>query len=213
MRIKREQLQLYLVMGSQNSFDEPAHVLKAAIEGGVTLFQFREKGEHAKKGAERKQLARQLQVICKQHGVPFIVNDDVELAIELDADGVHIGQDDGNPEEVRKKIGDKILGISTHSVEEAKAAVAQGADYIGVGPMYHTVTKADIEEVRGPIVIQEIRAAGISLPLVGIGGITSERITAIIEAGADGVALISAISKSENPKLVAEACAGKMFLR
>jgi len=193
---QRESLQLYFVMGSTNCLKNPREVLTEAIKGGITMFQFREKGEESLVGKDKRNLATDLQAICQEHGIPFIVNDDVELALSIGADGVHIGQDDGDIETIRNLVGKKILGISTHNVEEAKAALKLGADYIGVGPMYETLTKKDIQRVRGPKVIEEIRAAGIHLPLVGIGGICSGRVKEIAQRGADGIAVISAISKA-----------------
>ncbi len=201
----KEALRLYFVMGSANcSGRDPRNVLKESIEGGVSFFQFREKGDGCLVGDERHALALDLKTICHENGVPFIVNDDVELSLDVDADGVHIGQEDGSVEEVRRLIGDKILGVSTHNVEEARAAVRVGADYIGVGPMFMTKTKADIEEVRGPVVIRSIREAGYEVPLVGIGGIQVANAHEVMEAGADGVAVISGISEAESPCVAAK---------
>lgn len=200
----KEKLKLYFVMGSVNCLKDPAEVLQEAILGGITLFQFREKGDGAKTGIEKIEFAKKLQAICKQHDIPFIVNDDVDLALEIDADGVHIGQEDEDPLKVRKKIGSKILGISAHNLEEAKKAIEQGADYLGVGPMYFTSTKTDIREVKGPDVIKIIRMNNIHLPIVGIGGIKQNLARNVIKAGADGVAVISAISQSADPKLAAK---------
>lgn len=199
MNILREHMQVYFVMGSNNCDRNPEVVLKEALEAGVTCFQYREKGEGAKLGIEKLELGTRLKELCNEYEVPFIVNDDVELAIQLDADGVHIGQEDGNITSIREKIGnEKIVGVSTHNVEEALRAVELGADYIGVGPMYFTSTKKDIEEVKGPSVITAIREAGVTLPIVGIGGINTFNVKEVMEAGADGVAVISAISKAEN---------------
>jgi thiamine-phosphate pyrophosphorylase len=196
----REQLALYFVMGSPNCKAEPEKVAEEAMKGGVTIFQFREKGTGSLEGEEKKRLAKALQDVCKKHGVPFIVNDDVDLAIEIEADGVHIGQEDEQIEHVRKKIGNKILGVSVHNVEEAKHAQALGADYLGVGPIFHTTTKEDIREVSGPFVIQAIRDEGLTIPLVGIGGINAQNAHEVIQAGGDGVAVISAISLQESPE-------------
>lgn len=196
----RRKLQIYFVMGSNNCLKDPEIVLQEAIDGGVTLFQFREKGIGAKEGSEKIQLAKKLQAICKQNGVPFIVNDDLELALEIDADGIHIGQEDEDPRKVREMIGDRILGISAHNLDEAYKAIEQGANYLGVGPMYETVTKKDIREVKGPEVITEMRKNNLTIPIVGIGGIQKDLIKPVIDAGADGIAVISAVSKSEDPK-------------
>lgn len=184
-------------MGSTNCRKDPRIVLKEAIQGGITMFQFREKGEGSLVGEEKVRLAKELKAICHEQQIPFIVNDDVELALLIDADGLHIGQADGDLKKARQKMKSKILGISTHNVEEAEVAAAIGADYIGVGPMYETKTKKDIQEVKGPSVIEEIRESGVHLPLVAIGGITKGRIAEIAQKGADGIAVISAISQAD----------------
>ncbi|PFA62183.1 thiamine phosphate synthase [Bacillus sp. AFS015802] len=188
-------LKLYFVMGSQNCERSPARVLEEALSGGITMYQFREKGGSCLKGKPMMELALELQHLCQKYSVPFIINDDVELALLLDADGVHIGQEDESVEGVREKIGHKFLGVSAHNVEEARLALESGADYLGVGPMFYTTTKIDCRIVKGPKVIESIRAKGIHLPLVGIGGIHSGNVHEVMEAGADGVAVVSAISK------------------
>lgn len=191
----RRAMQVYLVMGSVNTTHDPVEVLRQAIAGGITLFQFREKGTGALSGEDRLALAMRLREVCSQHGVPFIVNDDVELAVTVEADGVHVGQDDADAALVRARIGDgQMLGVSAHSVMEARRAVQAGADYLGVGPMYPTRSKADAHAVLGPAGVAEPRAAGIAVPIVGIGGITPDTTAAVMAAGADGVAVISAIA-------------------
>ncbi|MGD6992817.1 thiamine phosphate synthase [Sutcliffiella horikoshii] len=196
--MKREWLNLYFVMGSTDCDGrDPRVVLQEAINGGVSFFQFREKGHGAKVGMEKRKLAWELKEICKRHDIPFIVNDDIELALEVEADGVHIGQEDTPFSMVAERLTpEMIIGVSCHTVEEASAAVDDGADYIGVGPMYFTTTKNDIREVKGPEVIREIRHAGLTVPIVGIGGIDAGNALDVLEAGADGVAVISAISKA-----------------
>jgi len=206
----RDLLPLYFVMGSPNCGRDPRHVLREAIQGGVTLFQFREKGIGCLGDLEKRELAKDLQKICREYSIPFIVNDDVGLAMELDADGVHIGQEDRSIEVVRKMIGNKILGVSAHTVEEAEVAVAKGADYLGVGPMYHTTTKLDTRQVQGPELIRKIRNAGITIPIVGIGGISSTSVKIVIHHGADGVAIISAISQADSPRIAAQHLMSKM---
>lgn len=191
-------LQVYFIMGSNNCMKDPLAVLKEALDGGVTLFQFREKGEGALTGERRLQFAKEVQALCKEYDVPFIVNDDVELAIELDADGVHVGQDDEGITSVREKMGDKIIGVSTHTIEEARWAIENGADYLGVGPIFPTSTKKDTKAVQGTKGLAHFREQGIAIPIVGIGGITIENTASVIEAGADGVSVISAISLSES---------------
>lgn len=196
----RDLLNVYFIMGSVNCKKDPAAVLQQAIDGGVTLFQFREKGKGSLTGEAKKQLAMSLQSVCKAAGVPFIVNDDIELAIALDADGVHIGQEDESADRVRDKMGDKILGVSTHTVEEAELAIKQGADYLGVGPIFPTWTKPDAEKPQGFLYLQELREKGFRIPIVGIGGIDTINAASVIGAGADGVSVISAISNSDSPR-------------
>ncbi|MBD8067751.1 thiamine phosphate synthase [Bacillus sp. PS06] len=190
----KDMLSLYFVMGSPNCARDPRQVLRESLDGGVTLFQFREKGNGALQGEEKRQLAMELQLICKEKNVPFIINDDVDLAIELQADGVHIGQEDEPIGSVKKKIGSMLLGVSAHNIEEAIVAIEKGADYLGVGPMYETKTKADARDVMGPLMVKKMREEGIEIPIVGIGGITQDNAKEVIEAGADGVAVVSAIS-------------------
>ena len=118
-----------------------------------------------------KELAEECQALCQQYNVPFIVNDDVEFALELDADGVHIGQQDGVVAEVRAKIGrDKVLGVSAHTLNDALAASDAGANYVGIGPIYETTTKPDAESVVGPELISQVVRELPGLPVVGIGG-------------------------------------------
>ncbi|WIG42371.1 thiamine phosphate synthase [Bacillus toyonensis] len=191
-------LQVYFIMGSNNCMKDPLAILKEALDGGVTLFQFREKGEGTLTGEDRVRFAKKLQALCKEYGVPFIVNDDVELAVELDADGVHVGQDDEGITSVREKMGDKIIGVSTYTIEEAKWAIENGADYLGVGPIFPTSTKKDTKAVQGTKGLAHFREQGITVPIVGIGGITIENTAAVIEAGADGVSVISAISLADS---------------
>lgn len=181
-------------MGSVNA-EHPLSVLEDALRGGVTCFQLREKGIKALQGNEKKAFAQSCQRLCAQYGVPFIVNDDVELAIEINADGVHVGQDDTSAVEVRKKIGPTtLLGVSVHTVEEANAAKFAGADYIGMGPVYMTVSKMDAKPVAGTKMIQEVSNLYPDLPIVGIGGITAANAEPVFQAGAAGIAVISAIA-------------------
>jgi thiamine-phosphate pyrophosphorylase len=204
--ILKEALRVYFIMGSTNCRREPAAVLEGAIAGGVTMFQFREKGEGALVGAEKYALAKDLQSICRKQQIPFLVNDDIELALEINADGVHIGQEDESVKHVRAKIGaDKILGVSVHTLEEAITAKAAGADYFGIGPIFPTTTKADVKPSQGTALIEKLRQAGVEMPIVGIGGITSENAQTVIKAGGDGVSVITAISQANSPREAAKA--------
>ncbi|HLR15776.1 MAG TPA: thiamine phosphate synthase [Bacillota bacterium] len=190
-------LRLYFIMGSQNTKADPETVLKQAIQGGITCFQYREKGSGAKTGEDRFHLGEKLRELCATNEVPFIVNDDIELARALDADGIHIGQGDLPMKEARKKIpSHMIIGLSTSTVEESIQAEKDGADYIGVGPIFATNSK---EDALQPIHIQglkEIREAVPSMPIVVIGGMNASNAKEAMDAGANGVSLISAISQA-----------------
>lgn len=207
----RHALKVYFIMGTSNCKHKPSAVLSEAIAGGITCFQFREKGKDAFSGKEKYALAEELQFLCQQAKIPFIVNDDIDLALAINADGVHIGQEDESAFLVREKIKDKILGVSVHNFEEATLAMKAGADYFGVGPVFLTKTKADAKAVQGVKIIQELRAKGMTTPIVGIGGITPENAAIVIKGGADGVSVISAISQAENPQKAAKTIKEKVL--
>lgn len=142
---------------------------------------------------ELLQEARQIARLCQERGVRFIVNDRLDLALAVDADGVHLGQDDLPPKAARALLGiGKILGVSTHSVEQAVRAAEEGADYLGIGPIFATGTKATGYEPKGCEIIRQVQAR-VDLPLVAIGGITLSNVGIVIRAGAAGAAVISAI--------------------
>lgn len=195
-RSMRAYLQLYLVLGSVNCRVDPVIVAEEAIRGGVTMIQFREKGRNSLPGSLKEKLARRLLAVCRSYGVPFIINDDIDLALTVDADGVHIGQEDEPAAQVRSRVGDKIVGVSAHTIDEARLAAFQEADYLGVGPVYPTVSKEDAREAQGTELIRDMRLMNVKLPIVGIGGITADRVKDVIRAGADGVAVISAITQT-----------------
>ncbi|WP_169810189.1 thiamine phosphate synthase [Paenibacillus glacialis] len=193
----RKHLKLYFIMGSINCQRHPVNVLSEAIAGGITLFQYREKGPGALMGQANLDLAKQLQKLCREHHIPFIVNDDISLAMAIGADGVHVGQDDESASVIRKKLGaHTIVGVSAHTFAEAQQAIQDGANYLGIGPIYPTQSKPDAKEVQGTGLIQELRTKGIDIPLVGIGGITVDNAAAVIKAGADGISVISAIANA-----------------
>ena len=195
--MNRKQLAVYFIMGTQNIIArEPLVVLEEALQAGATMFQFREKGSGALTGAAYEQFARDCQTLCKKYRVPFIVNDDVDLAITLQADGVHIGQDDGAVAQVKKKIGEMMLGVSVHTMAELAEAVACGAHYVGIGPIFPTKSKADAQTPAGTHFLQQVTKAYPHLPIVAIGGITEENAYLPLTAGADGVAVISTICES-----------------
>ncbi|GEL08916.1 thiamine phosphate synthase [Salisediminibacterium halotolerans] len=197
----KDALSLYFISGTQDTDRDLHTVLEDALAGGITAFQYREKGAGSLTGKEKEQMARTLQKQCRQQNIPFIVNDDVELALAIGADGVHVGQEDSRAEDVRLQIGpDMLLGVSAHTISEAEHALQSGADYIGVGPMYPTSTKSDAKDVCGPEMIASMRNANIDLPIVGIGGISAENAQEVIAGGADGISLISEISTADDPR-------------
>lgn len=200
----RKALSLYFVMGTPNTAtngeQETLDILEAALRGGITCFQLREKGEYALKGEALVSFAKKCQALCRQYHIPFIINDDVDLALAINADGVHVGQDDEQAGIVRTRIGSsKWLGVSTHNAEEVQLAQTIGADYVGIGPIYPTATKLDASAVVGPALIKEIHTAFPDMPIVGIGGISLANFGPALHAGADGIAVISSIASAENP--------------
>lgn len=190
-----ERLKLYFICGTTDTSDL-FQTVETALQCGVTCFQFREKGKEPLYGDKKEAVARELQALCRRYEVPFIINDDVELALKLDADGVHVGQEDTAAQLVRERIGlKKWLGVSVHSLEQAETA-SRYADYVGIGPVHPTVSKLDAAEVNGTVLIRQVRARFQHLPIVGIGGIMPEHVEAIRRDGADGVAVISAIASA-----------------
>lgn len=196
--MKRTDLAVYFIMGTANCTSDPLIVLEESLKAGITIFQLREKGEHALKGQELEHFAIACQTLCKQYHVPFIVNDDVDLALKIDADGVHVGQDDRALEEIRTKFKGKIVGVSVHTKEEMMMAVEGGADYVGIGPIYQTKSKPDAKKPAGVTFLHQARIMYPEFPVVAIGGITEQNASEVIQAGADGVAVISAICESPN---------------
>lgn len=194
--MKREHLRKYLVMGSRNCEDDPLLVLDKAIHGGITCFQYREKGEGALRGEAIYSLGYKLRRRCAKSGVPFIVNDDVELFDALRADGIHVGQSDLSVKEIRAKYPDTIIGLSVSNSTELNQSPVHLADYLGVGPMFSTTTKKDAKPVVGPEWVKEVKRLYPAVPVVGIGGIGPENSESVMNAGADGVAVISAITQA-----------------
>jgi thiamine-phosphate pyrophosphorylase len=199
----RADYSLYLVTDAGLSRGRThAQVVEAALRGGVTVVQYREKSGSTLKMVEE---ARVLRALCARHGVPFIVNDRIDVALAVDADGVHVGQDDMPAGLARKLIGKhKILGVSAGSPEEARAAEAEGADYIGASPIFATPTKPDAPRPMG---IEGLRrlAEAVAVPVVAIGGINVENASQMITAGAAGVAIVSAIVAADDVEAAARA--------
>ncbi|MGM8364962.1 thiamine phosphate synthase [Virgibacillus sp. W0181] len=204
MNTLKRQLRKYFIMGSQNCITDPETVLNEAIQGGITAFQFREKGAEALHGNECLELGRKLRDQCRNHDVLFIVNDDPDLANLLQADGIHVGQDDSHVAKIRKRFPDKIIGLSVANVSEVHKSPIHLVDYIGAGPVFATKTKTDAKDAVGTKWIQTLRTMFPLLPIVGIGGITAENAASVITAGADGVCTISAITKAQDIQAVVD---------
>lgn len=191
MNIKNEDLLLYAVTDRHWLAEgEPlSHAVRQALEGGTTLVQIREKTlDEAAFEAE----ALELQALCRKYHVPFIVNDNVDLAVRIGADGVHVGQEDMEAGQVRELIGpDRILGVSAQTVEDALRAEAAGADYLGVGAVFPTGSKDDAVEVPHDVLRAICNA--VSIPVVAIGGITYENMDQLAGSGIAGISVISAI--------------------
>ncbi|MBW1829083.1 MAG: thiamine phosphate synthase [Deltaproteobacteria bacterium] len=168
---------------------DPVELISAQIRGGADVIQLREK-EMSKR--DRLELGLKIRELTRQEGVLFIVNDDVDLALILDADGVHLGQDDIPIRFARPLMKDKIIGVSTHSLNQAEEAVASGADYIGVGPVFETATKEDREDLVGLNLLPKIKDI-CPIPYVAIGGIGKDNIASLAKAGCHRAAVISDI--------------------
>ena len=201
MRLDKKSLLLYAItdrtwLGEENLYSQ----VKKALEGGATIIQLREKNldydSFLKEAIDIKEL-------CNEYGVKFIVNDNIKVAIECDADGVHVGQDDMDVTEVRKLIGkDKIIGLSAQTVEQAKLAQEQGADYLGVGAVFTTSTKKDAKNVT----FEELKEIcdSVDIPVVAIGGISKDNAIELKGTGIDGISVISAIFAQKDIKKAAE---------
>ena len=192
-------LKVYFICGTQDCPNGNAlEIIEEALKSGVTIFQFREKGKNSLKGEDKKKFAIDVQKLCKKYNVPFIVNDDINLALELDADGVHIGQDDEDIELVREKFQNKIIGLSIGNIVEYENSKIEFADYIGVSPVFPTISKDDAGESVGLEFLKSLKTLNPNLPIVAIGGISLDNIEEVGKTGIDGAAVISMITRSEN---------------
>lgn len=195
MNCSREMMRLYAVtdrswLNGQTLYEQ----VEQALKGGVTLVQLREKGLETEQFLQE---ARQIQQLCRRFGVPLIINDSIEVALAVDADGVHLGQDDANAAQARQLLGkDKIIGVSAHNVQEALQAVQDGADYLGSGAVFGSGTKTNVSTLPMQT-LREICSA-VPIPVVAIGGITEQNLQQLSGTGIAGAAVVSAIFAQEN---------------
>lgn len=195
MKCDKKAMLLYAVTdrawtGRQSLYEQ----VEAALRGGVTCVQLREKELD-----EERFLAEAIEIaaLCRRYKVPFLINDNVEIAIRCKADGVHVGQEDMEAAQVRRRVGDDmIVGVSAHCVEEALKAVEAGADYLGVGAMFSTSTKTNVNLLPRDV-LHDICSA-VDIPVVAIGGIGKVNLSQLAGTGVDGVALVSAIFAADD---------------
>ena len=184
---------LYAIVDA--SYPDPAGLADKILAGRCCIIQLRSKKMPL---SSFLSIAREVGAACRRKGALFIVNDRVDVAIAAEADGVHLGQDDLPLAEARRILGEgKIIGISTHCVEEAVSAGRDGADYIGFGPIYATQTKEDAHDPKGIYALKDIRNA-VAIPVVAIGGIKRENARQVMGAGADAIAVISDIAEADD---------------
>jgi len=191
---------LYVIVDPEQTRGRDAiEVARQALEGGASLIQWRDKARD--KGEQLPQLLA-VRDLCRQHGALLIVNDHADLALAAGADGVHLGQKDLPPAAVRAFVpADFIVGMSTNNVEEARRAQAEGASYVAVGALFPTASKA-VTRPASPQRLQEVKQA-VSVPVVGIGGINEDNIDQVLAAGADAVAVISAVIAADDVRQAA----------
>lgn len=190
MKCDKKSMLLYAVtdrawVGRQSLYEQ----VESALKGGATCVQLREKELDDEAFLDE---AIRIRALCKQYGVPFFINDNVDIAVKCHADGIHVGQDDMEAGRVREIVGDDMMiGVSVHSVEEALDAVKNGADCLGVGAVFSTSTKSDADVL--PMETLRDICAAVDIPVVAIGGIGKDNISSLAHTGVDGVALVSAV--------------------
>ena len=190
-----DELLLYAVtdrawLGNETLYEQ----VEKSLKGGVTFVQLREKKLDEESFLQE---AIEIKELCKKYNVPFVINDNVDIAIKMDADGVHVGQSDMEAGDVRKKLGpDKIIGVSAQTVEQAILAEKHGADYLGVGAVFPTGSKDDAEDV--PLETLKAICEAVSIPVIAIGGITKDNVKELAGSGICGIAVISAIFASKD---------------
>lgn len=198
--MKNLDLSLYLVTDKSDDVEKFLKTIEEAIKGGVSVVQIREKTADT---LDFYNLALKVKEITTKYNVPLIINDRVDVALAIDADGVHVGQSDMPCDVTRKLVGeDKIVGVSAATIPEAKKAEADGADYIGTGAVFPTQTKDDAPKVTKKE-LKEI-VDSINIPVVAIGGITHDNASELLDTGIAGLSVVSAIMSSDNPKKSSE---------
>lgn len=210
-RIKLSEKKLYLVTNSDQFESEDAFLdaIASSLEGGVDIVQLREKNMGAN---EILKLGKKIKLLCSQYGATFIVNDRIDIAAILEADGVHLGQDDLDVNSAREILGaNAIVGVSTHAPEQALKAVEEGADYIGVGPVFATPTK----QGRIPVGLEYVKWASenIQIPFFAIGGIDLKNVSQVLDAGAEKIAVVRAVMNAQNPVSAAQKFLDKLRSR
>ena len=200
MKLKKSDLLLYAVTDRSWLGEESLkQQVEKALKGGVTMIQLREKDLSPE---DFRREALEIQALCREYGVPFLINDNVELAKEIDADGVHVGQSDLEAGRVREILGpQKIVGVTAKTVEQARLAQARGADYLGSGAIFGTSTKKDARPMTMEL-LQEITTS-VEIPVVAIGGITGSNIARLAGSGVAGAAVVSGIFAAAD---IEEAC-------
>jgi thiamine-phosphate pyrophosphorylase len=195
-----EELQLYVVTDERPDGEQLLPIVRAAIAGGATAIQLRRKQELGRRFVE---LGRAIRAITRESGVLFFVNDRVDVALLVDADGVHLGQDDIPCRDARHLMGDRIIGISAETVAEAVQAERDGADYLGVGAVFPTQSKPDAGYTGLDGLRQIVQA--VQIPVVAIGGIQHSNMESVMQTGAAGIAVVSAVMSAHDPKAAASA--------
>lgn len=204
MAVRKDDLLLYAVTDRRWLHGKRLYdAAESALQGGVTFLQLREKSAGTMPRASLLEEARALRLLCRRYRVPFVIDDDVELAMAIGADGVHVGQSDMEAGTARRRIGkDKILGVSVQTVKEARIAAECGADYLGVGAVFPTNSKEDAEAVHYET-LKEICSAT-AVPVVAIGGINDENVMQLAGSGIAGIAVISAIFAKKDIRIAAQ---------
>lgn len=198
--MKSIDLSLYLVTDDSSDEEKFLNTIEEGIKGGVSVVQIREKTAET---LDFYNLALKVKKITSKYNVPLIINDRVDVALAIDAEGVHVGQSDMPCDITRKLIGnDKILGVSAATISEAKKAEKDGADYIGTGAVFPTATKDDAPSITKKDLKEIVES--INIPVVAIGGITLDNACELLDTGISGLSVVSAIMSAENPKKASE---------